>query len=159
MATPLVRLPQRSLQIFGEPNQSPYNKSEYGSIVCSLKSVGTAKQTVKAYKDILNGKIGAAAERGVKKATKYLLNKTLEVTPVDTGNLRESGQTYFIGTGFKTKGIVYFDESIAPYAIFVHEDLTKYHEPPTMAKFLQRTQWKERANLTRIIEEECAKGV
>jgi methionine synthase II (cobalamin-independent) len=38
------------------------------------------------------------------------------------------------GTGTLHVKVVY----TAPYAIYVHEDLTKYHAPPTQAKFVEQ---------------------
>lgn len=100
-----------------------------------------------------------AAKRGVKKATKFLLEETLKVTPYDTGVLYRSGATAFQDEGFRARGIVYFDDIKAPYAIYVHEDLTKYHKPPTMAKFLQRTLWKNRGRISRIIQDEIRQAM
>jgi hypothetical protein len=105
-----------------------------------------------------NRNMERAAERGVKKATKFLLKETLKVTPKKTGILRDSGKTEFRGKGKNIEGIVYFDETEAPYAIYVHEDLEAYHKPPTTAKFLQKTQYEKRGEISRIIREECARA-
>lgn len=123
------------------------------SMVVSTRWTGIprTKKALRNYYNIL----GAAAERGVRRAMKYLLVKTLEVTPEDTGELKKSGDTLFWGKGMNIKGAVVFG---APYAIYVHEDLNNYHKPPTEAKFLQRTQYRLRGKISQIIAEECSKA-
>lgn len=99
------------------------------------------------------------AEQGVKDAMAYLLEETLEVTPEDEGDLKESGGVSISGRGFNTKGTVFFGGTgpAAAYAIYVHEDLTKKHAPGTYAKFLQRTAWEKRKNISYIIADRANK--
>lgn len=55
--------------------------------------------------------------------------------PVDTGVLRRSGEVVKRGG----KGLQRYEvRYTAPYAIYVHEDMTKKHAEPTQAKFLER---------------------
>lgn len=76
-----------------------------------------------------------AAERGVRKAIKLLFKASQNIVPVDTGRLKGSGKIVESGRGtsrFNAK-IVYR----APYAIYVHEDLTARHKPGQFAKFIE----------------------
>lgn len=69
-----------------------------------------------------------------------------EITPMETGALRStlsveprvSGNTYRLElkAGGPAQPGLRGDE--VDYAIYVHEDLSKYHTPPTSAKFLER---------------------
>lgn len=43
-------------------------------------------------------------------------------------------QNTLSGNGYLHVKVVYD----TPYVVYVHEDLTKYHEPPTKAKFLEQ---------------------
>lgn len=139
------------------------------SIVVTTKTIGLSAHD-KALKNF-DRNMQRAVVRGVKKAVKFLLEQTLLVTPISDfgsvgkggrtrkpGNLRRSGNTAVQIQGQQTVGIVYFDDGKAPYAIYVHEDLTKFHKPPTIAKFLQVTQYKNRGEISRIIREEVAKA-
>jgi hypothetical protein len=58
--------------------------------------------------------------------------------PVDTGALRSSGyitQPYVIGNQVAIS--IVYGQAAAPYALWVHERLESYHEPPTKSKFLE----------------------
>jgi hypothetical protein len=60
--------------------------------------------------------------------------------PEKTGALKNSGylEVEQQGTGGSITAEVGFARGGIPsYAIYVHEDMTKYHVPPTQAKFLQ----------------------
>lgn len=63
-------------------------------------------------------------------ASEYLLEKSNELVPVDTGALRSSGKV--VVTKPLQTSIIYDSE----YATVVHEDLEKYH-PIGQAKFLE----------------------
>jgi hypothetical protein len=61
------------------------------------------------------------------------------LVPVDTGVLRGSGgvsspqmgtQGYFVD--------IYYGGPAAPYALYVHEIIGNYHNPPTQAKYLEQ---------------------
>jgi hypothetical protein len=125
-------------------------------IVVTIQTIGVPAY-IRALKS-WDRNLQRAADKGVKKATEYLLKETLKVTPKKTGVLRDSGKTMFHKRGRETTGVVYFDDGEAPYAIYVHEDLTAYHKSPTIAKFLQVTQFKKRAKISQIIRDECAKA-
>lgn len=70
-------------------------------------------------------------------ATKVFEQSQLEV-PVDTGALRSSGfitQPYIFGNQVAIS--IVYGQAAAPYALWVHEILEYYHEPPTKSKFLE----------------------
>lgn len=65
--------------------------------------------------------------------------KSLILTPVDTGALRGSGG---VSAPMQTQqGIgvdIFFGGPAAPYAMYVHEIIGNYHNPPTQAKYLEQ---------------------
>lgn len=119
-------------------------------VTTRMMGVGASMRALRGY----SRKQGEAMERGVKKATQYLLNETIKVTPIATGDLRRSGRTQYTGRGKNIRGRVHFT---ARYAIYVHEDMDKYHAPGTYAKYLSRTVWEKRGQMNRIIWEELNK--
>lgn len=74
-------------------------------------------------------------ERALFEEATMIFNKSQELCPIDTKRLRDSGRISIDRTseGFSA-AITYSTD----YAIYVHEDLTKYHNPPTQAKFLEQ---------------------
>jgi hypothetical protein len=75
-----------------------------------------------------------AVRKAAKEAGEFLLEKTLPFVPVDTGRLRESGEVKVSG---KVGDVSAWVQFLAPYAIFVHENMQAQHAPPTTAKFLE----------------------
>jgi len=65
-----------------------------------------------------------AMERGLKKAGLFILGKSMDIVPVDEGNLKASGFTRAKGKGFKCEVLVGYTAS---YAIYVHENLEARH--------------------------------
>ena len=67
-----------------------------------------------------------------------VIANALPITPILTGALRRSGhadEPEVTGSGVSvTLG---FGGDAAPYAVYVHENLTARHAPPTQAKFLE----------------------
>ena len=58
--------------------------------------------------------------------------------PVKTGAFRNSGYLEVMQKGNVFEAEIGFGRGGEPtYTVFVHEDMTKYHVPPTQAKFLQ----------------------
>jgi hypothetical protein len=104
------------------------------------------------------GELEIGCEKGMKKALEWVREKVREVTPIKTGLLRESIQISTRGKGFNIEGILYCDDS-TDYAIYVHEDLTKFHAPPTGAKFMQRTVWQNRAQFSSMIVQEAKRNI
>ena len=68
-----------------------------------------------------------AMEKHVKKPSQRLC-------PKDTGDLRKSAYVSVTRKGKNIEALVGYKTH---YAIFVHEILSAYHKPPTMAKFLE----------------------
>ena len=68
-----------------------------------------------------------------------IFGKALILTPVDTGALRGSGG---VSAPMQTQnGIgvdIFFGGPAAPYALYVHEIIGNYHNPPTQAKYLEQ---------------------
>jgi hypothetical protein len=70
------------------------------------------------------GKVAAGAERGLTEAADFLMRKSQEIVPVQTGNLKAS---YFIrkfGSGTRTDMVLGYT---AKYAAYVHERLDLAH--------------------------------
>jgi hypothetical protein len=60
------------------------------------------------------------------------------ITPVDTGTLRGSGHVRLPEIKLGSVSVeLGFGGAAAPYAIYVHENLTARHNPPTRAKYLE----------------------
>lgn len=100
----------------------------------------------------VRGSTAKGTERGIVKATQFLLRQANGYVPVDTGNLKASGQARKEGSGFSTTGFVTY---LANYAIYVHENLDSYHKPPTQAKFLERPAIEYREDMREIIRTEA----
>lgn len=79
-----------------------------------------------------------AVEAGLQESADRTLDLALHYCPIDTEALRASGVVTQIGSGFDTVMNIRFGNEDVYYAIWVHEDLTKRHEFPTCAKFLER---------------------
>lgn len=76
-----------------------------------------------------------AVLEGMVAAAEWLLRKSQEIVPVDKGVLFDSGHVEIIKDGRRKEVVVMYD---APYAVFVHEDLTKKHAQGKEAKFLEK---------------------
>ena len=78
------------------------------------------------------------AEKQIKKCCEDLLSKAIDITPMDTGELRKSGTTDY-DTATKT-GKVSFGGGAVDYAVAVHEmpNETNWSEPGTGNKFLEK---------------------
>lgn len=80
---------------------------------------------------------------GVADMAKQIYERSQVYVPVDTGELKASGEwgpeESGLGAKFtKTNGVTYQVSYAAPYAVFVHENMSNYHAPPTGAKYLER---------------------
>ena len=67
---------------------------------------------------------------------RLVMNESQKLCPVEDGFLR--------GSGYVTDPVIMADGTIlisvgysSEYAVYVHEIVTNYHKPPTMAKFLE----------------------
>jgi len=72
----------------------------------------------------LRKRAGRGVERGLKSAGKFLLRKSKEIVPVQTGKLKGSSHITKVGSGLRTSVFVGYT---ADYAVWVHEDLDKAH--------------------------------
>jgi hypothetical protein len=65
--------------------------------------------------------------------------KAMILTPIDTGALRGSGGVSAPMNMPSDIGVdIFFGGPAAPYAMYVHEILGNYHNPPTQAKYLEQ---------------------
>lgn len=96
---------------------------------------------------------GKGAELGVFKATEFNKRESVKVTPKDKGDLRKSARTHYTGSGYEKKGLITFNTL---YAVYVHEDLSKWHASGTYAKYLQRPVWENRAITSAMIRDEIS---
>lgn len=116
--------------------------SRYSSAVSSRKDFGHAiKDQLQAVIDNYIGWVksidGQMAEI-LLEALEPTFQWSQEIVPVHTGALKDSGYLE-TGTfrGHTTVDMGYAKGGTPPYAVYVHEALTYFHEPPTQAKFLQ----------------------
>ncbi len=81
--------------------------------------------------------IGRGAKKGVEASCLDLINKTIPVTPLQSGDLRGSLNARFEDLPDGYKGTV---GSALDYSLTVHEDLSRnFKEPGTGAKYLERS--------------------
>ena len=80
-----------------------------------------------------------AIAQAIYEEANIIFAKSQILVPVDTGILRGSGgvsapqmgaQGYFVD--------IFYGGPAAPYALFVHEIIGNYHNPPTQAKYLEQ---------------------
>ena len=65
--------------------------------------------------------------------------RAMILTPIDTGALRGSGGVSAPMNMPQGIGVdIFFGGPAAPYAMYVHEILGNYHNPPTQAKYLEQ---------------------
>lgn len=98
--------------------------------------------------------LGAGYEAGVRKAGEYLLGKSQEIVPYDTGELHDSGYSFVFGMGLEARLFVGYN---TPYAVFVHEDPRVAHDYPTRYKFLEEPAERYRHYMMEIIRREIHK--
>ncbi len=124
-----------------------------GDLVQSkIIGVPAAIRQLRRYRD----QCAKGAAKGVFIATEFLGRESQKVTPVSEkggkygppGTLKKSMETHYTGSGFDKQGMVSYN---TPYAIYVHEDMSKWHASGTYAKFLQRTAWEKRAEISAMI--------
>lgn len=108
-----------------------------------LRAIGKAKSNK-----------AAKIEDALKKCGEVILRKSQIYVPVDKGPLKASGHVEVAGKGFGCRVRVVYGGPSAPYALYVHEDLSKYHEPPTCAKFLTRAVQETRGTCASVLKRE-----
>ena len=96
------------------------------------------KALIKAIKDGKDRSPQAVAQ-AIWEEANTIFAKSQILVPVDTGVLRGSGgvsapqmgnQGYFVD--------IFYGGPAAPYALYVHEIIGNYHNPPTQAKYLEQ---------------------
>lgn len=92
---------------------------------------------------------------GIGKAGYYLLEKSREIVPVDTGRLYNSGFNRLTRDSRNT--LTYQVGYSKKYAVYVHERLDLRHAPGKSAKFLEKPARRYRKTLIKIIEDEVKK--
>lgn len=82
---------------------------------------------------------GRVVAQVINEEANTIFGKALVLTPVDTGALRGSGG---VSAPMNTpEGIavdIFFGGPAASYAMYVHEIIGNYHNPPTQAKYLEQ---------------------
>lgn len=69
-----------------------------------------------------------AIRRSMRATAEFILAESQKIVPMDTGALAASGKVEVtFGTGLDTVATVSYGDANAPYAVFVHEDLSKRH--------------------------------
>ena len=92
---------------------------------------------------------------GIGKAGYFLLQKSQEIVPVDTGKLYRSG---FNRLARDTRNTLTYQVGYSKkYAVYVHERLDLRHAPGKSAKFLEKPARRYRKTLIKIIEDEVKK--
>jgi hypothetical protein len=114
-----------------------------------VATIGVPQQIKRLKRHIDEGEV--AAERATISAAETLLKLANEICPIATGKLRDSGHVIVDGDGYNTVAAVIYD---AEYAIYVHENLDAYHEPPTQAKWLEETLRTYRGDISEAIRTE-----
>lgn len=89
------------------------------------------------FRAVIEGLTEAAGEV-TEEVAESILNRSNELVPKKTGDLMKSGRIFTSESaeGNKRAGVSYGDDSVN-YAVFVHEDLSKFH-PNGQAKFLEQ---------------------
>lgn len=85
------------------------------------------------------GKVNAATKKETLELTAKIYERSQVYVPVDTGRLKASGRIehHERGPGSFVFSVKYGGPGMK-YAIYVHEDPTKKHAPPTSMKYLER---------------------
>jgi hypothetical protein len=94
-------------------------------------------------------------EDSLRKCAEILLRASQPLVPVETGFLKESGHVEVRGKGLHCTASVVYE---ARYAIYVHENLQAYHEPPTQARYLADAVPKVRGTMTALLKRQLTAG-
>lgn len=87
---------------------------------------------------------------GLIQAGAFLQRESMKIVPIKTGDLRESADTQWEGSGFDTVVTVGYGTD---YALYVHENLEARHKPGKEAKFLEKPLREKRDRMIEIIAE------
>jgi hypothetical protein len=99
-----------------------------------------------------------ALESGLSAEAEEIMTKAKEITPFDTGNLRESGWVdHPRTTGHRVIVELGFGNASTAYAIHVHERMDLQHKGQTQAKFLETPAWEAADGLAERMAEHVRK--
>lgn len=101
-------------------------------------------------------RVKEAIQRGVRKASEFLLEQARRRVPIETGALSRSGHVLTIEDAVSVVGYVIFD---TPYATRQHEDPDLKHDPGRTFKYLERPALELRDTLFEIIADEVRKAL
>ena len=80
-----------------------------------------------------------AVAQAIYEEAQVIFAKSQVLVPVDTSALRGSGDVSAIqGSGQGVYVDIFYGGPAAPYALYVHEIIGNYHNPPTQAKYLEQ---------------------
>jgi hypothetical protein len=102
--------------------------------------------------------LAAVAPEATKAAADHLLQASQPLVPVETGELRDSGEVRQEGS----KAIVSYDavaEDGFPYGIRQHEDLSLHHPNGGQAKFLEQPMHTEADAMRGIVAAKVAEAL
>lgn len=105
-----------------------------------IKAVGRTKANVKV----------KVADR-LNKCGDIILTRARYLCPKETRALERSGRKVTTGVGLGTRVKITFGDHVAHYALWVHENLLAYHEPPTTAKFLTKAIFQTRGACAAVL--------
>jgi hypothetical protein len=84
------------------------------------------------------------------------------LVPVKTGALKASGRitkaTEAFENGIYDVNVEYGNDTDVDYAVYVHEDLTKFHQAPTQAKFLEIPLARNRERIVELLKSNIGKA-
>lgn len=119
----------------------------------------TAKMDLFGDKELINAlKSGAersphAIAQAIYEEANVIFAKSQILVPVDTGVLRGSGGVSAPQQGPNGFFVdVFYGGPAAPYALYVHEIIENYHNPPTQAKYLEQPLMEAQAELQKNIK-------
>lgn len=88
-------------------------------------------------------------ESAADKCSQIVFHRSQVLVPVDTTALKKSGKREKKrGPGGAPMWEISYGGPTAPYALWVHEDLSKHHAPPTQAKYVSQA-----VDDTRVVQE------
>lgn len=105
--------------------------------------------------------MAARFEAGMQEAGEFVLEKSLEIVPYETGALYNTGHTFNIGGhGWKASQVISFggpeleatSKSGFDYALIQHENPHYYHAPPTSYKYITRPIMENKKTIRQIIK-------
>jgi hypothetical protein len=94
---------------------------------------------------------------GLRKCAEIILEKSQQLVPIATGDLKSTGQIGSEGQGFGAQAWVQYggvgaSGKIVDYASFVHEDAEAQHAPPTTYRFLSKAILATRGTCTAVLK-------